>query len=427
MFVGMRGGGGLALKRRLRVFVAPGGVSRGFSSSSSFQEQLLMRSVNKALMDEFIDRPAADLPQPNFSDCERLKELSQVHRGIRPDLLEGIRGIDPFALVQDDISQLNTNVKELLGSDHPVLERVAQYFFNAEGGKKVRPTMILLFARAAKAHMEIESGEVASTEEARRLYAAQIRLGEITEMIHTASLLHDDVIDNADTRRGIKSTHQVFGNKLAILAGDFLLARASVCLARLRDVEVVEILSTVLEDLVKGEVLQMKPESDGRGGAFEHYIKKTYYKTSSLMANSILATCVLAQYPGSVRKIAFEFGESCGQAFQLVDDCLDYEGSVASMGKPSLTDLQSGLTTAPILFAQETYPELIPMIERKFSKADDIESAASYVRKSRALAQTRDLAAAYSEKAIESILQLHPSPERDALVRLAVKIVTRKN
>lgn len=118
----------------------------------------------------------------------------------------------------------------------------------------------------------------------------QKRLAEITEMIHTASLFHDDVIDKATSRRNAASVNQVFGNKVAILGGDFLLSRASVALARLRNLEVVELLSTVIEHLVKGEIMQMKPTSSNDGSnkakntaALEFYLRKNFYKTASLM------------------------------------------------------------------------------------------------------------------------------------------------
>lgn len=128
------------------------------------------------------------------------------------------------------------------------------------------------------------------------LYAlpTQRRLAEITEMIHTASLFHDDVIDKATTRRNVSSVNQVFGNKLAILGGDFLLSRASVSLARLRNLEVVELLSVVIEHLVKGEIMQMKPSSSGRS-QLEYYLKKNFYKTASLMGHSCLAAAVLGR------------------------------------------------------------------------------------------------------------------------------------
>ena len=110
----------------------------------------------------------------------------------------------------------------------------------------------------------------------------QVRLAEITEMIHAASLLHDDVIDLADTRRGAKAVHKIYGNKVAVLAGDFLLARASVLLARLQDIKVVELLATVLEEMVQGEMMQVKamPEELLE---FDHYLSKTYRKTAALM------------------------------------------------------------------------------------------------------------------------------------------------
>ena len=130
----------------------------------------------------------------------------------------------------------------------------------------------------------------------------QKRLAEITEMIHTASLFHDDVIDKATTRRNAASVNQVFGNKVAILGGDFLLSRASVALARLRNLEVVELLSTVIEHLVKGEIMQMKPTSSDDGAnkmkntaALDFYLRKNFYKTASLMGErSVL--CILYIY-----------------------------------------------------------------------------------------------------------------------------------
>ena len=232
---------------------------------------------------------------------------------------------DGFSLVEGELQGLNANIQAILGIDHPVLAKVAQYFFDARtggsGGKKVRPAMVLLMSRAVNAHMEskhglrsaaasaqhgsdsdsgvIDSdrgvhadssvavgggvGKVALDEQDSQVFAdilrLQQRLAEITEMIHTASLLHDDVIDNTEQRRGSPSVNSVFGNKLAVLAGDFLLARASVCLARLRSIAVVELLSNVIEQLVKGEVMQMhtavKNSPDDSSAALLVYLRKT--------------------------------------------------------------------------------------------------------------------------------------------------------
>jgi len=395
------------------------GDQRRFLGGASLQEQLLMKSVNSVIVDLAVDEPTVWMPQPDFSDHDYLKRKVPIEAA---DLLDGVSQVDPFNLVQDEVVGLSENIKQLLGSDHPVLSTVARYFFEQDGGKKMRPTLVLLMSRAANAH---ESPAQENDKEMNSaVYASQIRLGEITEMIHTASLLHDDVIDVADTRRGVKSVNQMFGNKLAILAGDFLLARASICLARLRNVEVVEIMSTSIEHLVKGEVMQMKSDIKGPD-AFEYYLRKNYYKTGSLIANSILAGTVLGGHSEEVQTIAFEYGEAIGHAFQLIDDALDFEGSIQSLGKPALADLKQGLATAPILFAQDDFPELRPMIERKFSHSEDVDRAATCVLSSGSIAQTRNMAMSYAEKAIRAVLKLKPSPERDALVHLALKVVNR--
>jgi hypothetical protein len=192
--------------------------------------------------------------------------------------------VDPFALSAGYIDELDYGMKKLLGSDNPLLDSMARYLFEGDTGKKVRPTMVVLLAQATAADRDAGGegaegtgagvGQVLSPAAlaaglARRgsqeILPSQLRLAEITEMIHTASLLHDDVIDKAEMRRGRPSVNHAFGNKLSILGGDFLLARASVAMARLRDVEVVELLATTIEHLVKGELMQVR----GGGGRRE--------------------------------------------------------------------------------------------------------------------------------------------------------------
>ncbi|KAJ1421278.1 isoprenoid synthase domain-containing protein [Ochromonadaceae sp. CCMP2298] len=371
------------------------------------------------LNSKLIDTPLVSIGDPAKVDSwEWSTCLDSVPNQSLEKLLQSVdakRAPDPFDLVKKDVSSLSGGIKELLGSDHPVLESCAKYFFETDGGKKIRPTMVLAVSYALNA-----AGSKAA------LYAtpSQKRLAEITEMIHTASLFHDDVIDKATTRRGSPSVNQVFGNKLAILGGDFLLSRASVSLARLRNLEVVELLSTVIEHLVKGEIMQMKPSSSGKS-ALEYYLRKNYYKTASLMGHSCLAAAVLGGYGDDYKRACYLYGTYVGQAFQLIDDALDFEGSTASLGKAPLADLTSGLATAPTLFAAEEHPQLLTLIGRKFENEGDVDEALRLVQRSNGLQRCRDLAQVHVEKAIEAIHVLEPSPARDALVALACKVVNR--
>lgn len=172
-------------------------------------------------------------------------------------------------------------------------------------------------------------------------------------MIHTASLLHDDVIDVSLTRRSKPSANAEFGNKMAILAGDFLLARASLALARLRSVQVVELLATVIANLVEGEFMQLKNGASGGSAAskFDYYLEKTYLKTASLIAKSCKACAILGGCENQVADICYTYGRNVGMAFQLVDDMLDFVVSADQLGKPSNADLKLGLATAPVLYA----------------------------------------------------------------------------
>jgi geranylgeranyl pyrophosphate synthase len=242
-------------------------------------------------------------------------------------------------------------------------------------------------------------------------------------------LFHDDVIDGADTRRGKATVHMVFGNKMAILAGDYLLARASICLARLRNVQVVETMSTIIEHLVRGEVMQMRGTSseEGKNERMDYYLRKNFYKTGSLMANSCKSAALLGECPPNLVAASYKYGKHVGMAFQLVDDVLDFEGSILSMGKPALGDLNAGLSTAPVLFAAEEYPELEPLMDRKFKEQGDVERAVELVFASKGIERTKQLARVHAELAMEAALELDGGIHRDALINLAYKVVSRTN
>jgi geranylgeranyl pyrophosphate synthase len=230
---------------------------------------------------------------------ELLQKLSKKTNLDRHLVANGVS--EPFALVRSELKQMSSNIVSHLGVNNKLLLAVASHYFQQQG-KQVRPGLVLLMSRA------LAGGDA--------ILPQQIRLAEITELIHTASLVHDDVIDAADTRRGQPSVNALYGAKQAVLAGDFMLARASVLLARLRNVDVIELLSTVIADLVEGEFMQMDGQRDSLL-SFEYYTQKTYLKTAALIAKSVRAAALLGGHPAEVAETAFQYGRHLGIAFQV--------------------------------------------------------------------------------------------------------------
>jgi geranylgeranyl pyrophosphate synthase len=239
-------------------------------------------------------------------------------------------------------------------------------------------------------------------------------------------LLHDDVIDDSDSRRGLKALNTLLGNKVAILAGDFLLARASVSLASLHDHRVIALMSQILEDLVSGEILQMTSGHD-EATSVETYMTKTFYKTASLIANSCKSVALLARCSDEAAEAAWGYGKNLGIAFQLVDDVLDFTSSQEELGKPVGSDVRSGLATYPVLAASEEHPELLAMIRRRFRGPEDIDRALELVKNSQGIDKAIGLAAYHAEEAVRALEHLPPAlgPDADAS-RAALEAITRK-
>jgi len=257
------------------------------------------------------------------------------------------------------------------------------------------------------------------------LLESQKTVAMVTEMIHTASLVHDDVIDTADTRRGKASVNVLWGQKKAILAGDYILSRASQMLARLQNEEVILVLSQVLLDLVQGEFMQMCSKED-ENERFSHYIHKSFKKTASLIAYTCKAVALLSGANQAFQEAAFQYGRNLGIAFQLVDDLLDFVSSQAELGKPAAADLKLGLATAPVLFACEKFPDLNIMIMRRFSEPGDVEKAYEAVMKSDGLYHTRILARKHADEALRHVSGFSDSAERHALISLTEMTLNRK-
>ncbi|NER80503.1 MAG: solanesyl diphosphate synthase [Leptolyngbya sp. SIO1D8] len=314
-----------------------------------------------------------------------------------------------LAPVETDLSLLVENLKKLVGAKHPILYAAAEHLFGA-GGKRIRPAIVLLLARA------ISPGAA--------ILPQHRRLAEITEMIHTASLVHDDVVDESEVRRGVPTVHSSFGNRIAVLAGDFLFAQSSWYLANLDNLMVVKLLSQVIMDLAEGEIQQGLNRFD-TGLTLKAYLDKSYYKTASLIANSSKSVGVLSSLPEHQLENLYAYGCNLGLAFQIVDDVLDFTGSIEVLGKPACSDLKSGNLTAPVLYALEEKPYLAGLIEREFSEEGDFEQAIDLIHNSEGISRSRELAAQHIERAISSLQDLPASEAQQALVEIANYVLRR--
>ncbi|XP_010549508.1 PREDICTED: solanesyl diphosphate synthase 3, chloroplastic/mitochondrial-like isoform X2 [Tarenaya hassleriana] len=340
--------------------------------------------------------------------------------------------LDPFLLVADELSLLGNKLRAMVVAGVPMLASAAEYFFKmGVEEKRFRPTVLLLMGNSLNVRLPevsvCESADIPVSE----LRERQRSIAEITEMIHVASLLHDDVLDDADTRRGVGSLNLVMGNKLAVLAGDFFLSRSWVALASLKNTEVVSLLATVIELLVTGETMQMSSTSEQRH-CMDYYMQKTYYKTASLISHSCKAIALLAGQTAEVAMLAFEYGKNLGLAYQLIDDVLAFTGTSTSLGKGSLSDIQHGIITAPILFAMEEFPQLIEVVHQGFDNPNNVDIVLEYLGKSRGIQRTRELALEHVNLAAVAIRSLPETDDeevkrcRRALIDLTHRVITRK-
>nr|YP_009504542.1 prenyl transferase [Cyanophora sudae]AWW13625.1 prenyl transferase [Cyanophora sudae] len=311
--------------------------------------------------------------------------------------------------VENELNILTQNLKKLVGSGHPILSAAAEHLFSASG-KRLRPAIVLLISKAT-----IENGNITSRHK---------RLAEITEIIHTASLVHDDILDESDVRRGIPTVHSDFGTKIAILAGDFLFAQSSWYLANLDSLEVVKLISKVITDFAEGEIRQGLNQFKVNV-TLEEYLEKSFYKTASLIAASSKAAALLSRVDLEIANDLYNYGRHLGLAFQIVDDILDFTASTKELGKPAGSDLKKGNLTAPILFALEQNPELIPIIERQFSQPNDFEYTLDIVSKTKAIEKARELAMEHAQVAIKCLSNLPSSSSKEALKLLAEYVLER--
>ncbi|VDM02921.1 unnamed protein product [Schistocephalus solidus] len=340
---------------------------------------------------------------------------------------------DISAQASADVRRIPDDIKTVLKSCNKRVSDITQYAFGSQG-KMLRPLLVLLMAACANAHEYCRPLANRTKQNKVHFYERQLgtkvtcsqhAIAVISEMIHTASLIHDDLIDHAENRRGKLATYKKFGNKKAVLAGNTILVRASELLAKLENAEVVSILSTVLDDLIRGEFMQLSTSLDVNQ-RFCLYLEKSYKKTASLMANSCKAVTVLAGVDAQLVDAAFKFGRHLGMAFQLLDDMLDFIGQESELGKPAGgSDLQLGLATGPVLFAAQEFPELEELLQKGVKSDKERLNACSFVHRSNAIGQTRILAEFHFQEAQRQLGYFRCSEAREYLLQVAGSTLQR--
>ena len=322
-----------------------------------------------------------------------------------------------FELVQPEMAELEDRLLNKVSADSGMLKSIIQMVFNA-GGKRIRPIISFLVFKA------LSQGKL-SEEATEKVFLS----AEIAELIHTASLVHDDIIDNSLIRRGSETLNSKLNNAITVISGDFLFARAAVNLGKLDCNEIVCLYANVLQELCDGEIIQVEKKYSTEVD-WEYYFKKNYKKTSSLIEAAAKApACVLFQ-AGSVdektKNAMANYGRYLGDAFQIIDDVLDYTSDAETLGKPVGSDLKDGQITAPVLYAlEEGFEELKKIIPELASDETKLDEALNIIKASNGIQKSLDKAEELVNKAKAELEVLPASEFKVALTNLAEYVVSR--
>jgi octaprenyl-diphosphate synthase len=313
------------------------------------------------------------------------------------------------ALVAGDLQRVDQTIVERLASDVVLVNQVSQYIING-GGKRLRPLSVLLAARACG-----HEGQ------------QHVPAAAIIEFIHTATLLHDDVVDGSDMRRGRNTANHVFGNEASVLVGDYLYSRAFQMMVELGDLRIQEVMANATNTIAEGEVLQLMNAHDP-DTTEQRYFEVIYRKTAKLFEAGAQLAAILSGSSRETEQSMIEYGRHLGTAFQLVDDALDYTASAEELGKNLGDDLAEGKPTLPVIYALANAPaasaaQLRAAIEN--GGIDDLAQITSLIETSGGLEYTARKARQEKELAIEALGRLPASSYRNALVALAEFAVAR--
>ena len=310
-----------------------------------------------------------------------------------------------------DMQAVDAVIRQRLASEVALVNQIAEYIIGA-GGKRIRPRLVLLFSQALG-------------------FAGPERfdLAAIVEFIHTATLLHDDVVDESALRRGRQTANALFGNAASVLVGDFLYSRAFQMMVGVGRMRVLDVLADATNVIAEGEVLQLMNMHDA-DLAVDDYLRVIRYKTAKLFEASARLGAVIAEAPPAIEEACADFGRALGTAFQLVDDLLDYEGDPAALGKNVGDDLREGKPTLPLLLAMARgTPDESRLIRHAIEQGEveKLGAIVAIVRRTGAIDATREAARAEAETARQRLALLPDSEARKALLELCVRSVERSS
>jgi octaprenyl-diphosphate synthase len=316
----------------------------------------------------------------------------------------------PLDLIQAEMQQVDRVISERLTTDVPLVKEVAQYIISA-GGKRLRPALMLLI-----------SGALGSLHPHRHTLAA------VVEFIHTATLLHDDVVDESTLRRGRSTANERFGNAPSVLVGDFLYSRAFQMMVSVNNMRVMQVLADTTNVIAEGEVLQLMNMRDASLDEAS-YLRVIRSKTAKLFEASARLAPILAGADAEVEAACAAYGQALGTAFQVIDDVLDYEGDKDVLGKNLGDDLREGKVTLPLICALKSASAAEQQLIHDAIAEGDLTHQSeilSIIQKTGALDAARACAAAEAQRALDAIAGLGPNAHTAALIELAEGLLERR-
>lgn len=315
-----------------------------------------------------------------------------------------------LALIAADMREVDKVIAMRLDSSVPLVGEVARYIISA-GGKRLRPALLLLMCGALGYRG-----------------TQQFNLAAVVEFIHTATLLHDDVVDESTLRRGRPTANESFGNPASVLVGDFLHSRAFQMMVDADDMRVMQILSEATNVIAEGEVQQLMNTHDA-GLDEAGYLHVIRSKTAKLFEASARLAAILTKSPRHIEMACADYGQALGTAFQVIDDVLDYDGEALEMGKNLGDDLREGKVTLPLIIAMQRGNEDQRALIRNAVETGSTESlhdVIAIVQATGALTASREAAAAQAQLAIDAASKLPANEHTDALLELAAQLLSRR-